>query len=313
VTPTLLFIHIGPELPPWLSPALQQARLFNSCAIVLVADAEALDGARLPASLGLSQIPLQELGVSDKQQRFRDISPLDRTFRGGFWTYTSERFFIVESVMAKLSLGPVVHLENDVLLYCSLDALAPRLSRVYDGIAATFDNDQRCVPGIVYFPGLRSAAALTDFLLAALQQLVTAPVRQGVNDMILLGAFRRFGRGAIDHLPIVPPDYPAQLRSAVGHIAGDPTCYSRNFDTLGYVFDAAALGQFLGGVDPRNGPGATIGFVNESCVFDPRVLRPRFVRDELGRRIPVVETASGIHAVANLHVHSKNPGPFLSS
>jgi hypothetical protein len=309
----LLFIHIGPELPPWLSPALQQARLFNSCPIVLAAEGQALAGTRLPASLGVSQVALQELGISEKQRRFREISPLDRTFRGGFWTYTSERFFIVESVMAKLSLGDVVHLENDVLLYCSLESLVPRLSRVYDGIAATFDNDQRCVPGFVYFPQLRSAAALTDFLLAALQQLAATPTAQGVNDMILLGAFRKLGRVAIDHLPIVPPDYPRELRSAVGGVASDPACYSRHFGTLGCVFDAAALGQFLGGVDPRNSRGSTVGFVNESCLFDPRLLRPRFVRDDLGRRIPVVETASGIHPVANLHVHSKNPAPFLSS
>jgi hypothetical protein len=180
---------------------------------------------------------------------------------------------------------------------------------VYEGAAATFDNDARCVPGIVYLRNQSSVAALTDFFLAALRHVAATPAASRVNDMVVLGALRARG---IDHLPIVPPDYPGVLRSAAGHTVADPACYSRNFDTLGFVFDAAALGQFLGGVDPRNCPGPTAGFVNESCVFDPRALRPRFVRDDLGRRLPVVETASGLHAVANLHIHSKNPTPFLS-
>jgi hypothetical protein len=312
VTPTLLFVHIGPELPPWLGPTLHQARMFNSCRIVVVADAHALAQAPLPESLGLSAVALQDLGVSEKQRQFREISPLDRSFRDGFWTYTSERFFLVESAMAKLALVDVIHLENDVMLYCSLDTLGPRLARVYQGAAATFDNDARCVPGIVYLRNQSSAAALTDFFLAALRHVAATPAAAHVNDMVLLGALRTHGPRIIDHLPIVPPDYPGVLRSAAGHTVADPACYSRNFDTLGFVFDAAALGQFLGGVDPRNSAGSTVGFVNESCVFDPRALRPRFVRDDLGRRLPVVETASGLHAVANLHIHSKNPTPFLS-
>ncbi len=281
--------------------------------MVLVADACALATARLPTSLGLSSVALQDLGISDKQRQFREVSPLDRTFRDGFWTYTSERFFVVETAMEKLALGDVVHLENDVMLYCSLDSLGPRLSQMYEGIAATFDNDARCVPGIVYFRSRNSAAALTDFFVAALRQVATTPMAQGINDMVLLGALRARGPSTIDHLPIVPPDYPSVLRSAAGHTVADAACYSRNFDSLGLVFDAAALGQFLGGVDPRNSSGPTAGFVNESCVFDPRVLRPRFVRDEQGRRVPVVETASGLHRIANLHIHSKNPAPFLSA
>jgi hypothetical protein len=313
VTPTLLFIHLGPDLPPWLLPTLHQARIFNSCPVLLVAEREALERVALPDALQVTQVPLQDLGISIKQHQFREISPLDRDFRAGFWTYTSERFFVVESVMVKFALEHVVHMENDVLLYCSLDELVPRLSRLYRGAAATFDNDVRCVPGIVYFPHRRAAGALTDFLIAALRQVAAHPEMRGINDMALLGAFRAQGREAIDHLPIVPPDYPGTLRSAVGHAVADPACYWRNFETLEMVFDAAALGQFLGGVDPRNTSGVTTGFVNESCVFDPRMLRPHFVRNAQGRRVPVVETRSGLHAIANLHIHSKNPTPFLSA
>jgi hypothetical protein len=312
-SPVILFVHLGPALPAWLGTTLQQARVFNSCDIVLVAEAQALARAHLPASLNISQVPLQELGLSDKHREFREISPLDRAFREGFWTFTSERFFVLETVMAKLAPAGLLHVENDVMLYCDCGSLAARLATLYPAVAATLDNDERCVPGLLYFPTLASAAAVSDFFLNVCRNIHRARVAVGINDMIVLGALRRHQPQSIDHLPIVPPDYPGQLCSPAGHRAADPSCYWRNFSALGgLVFDAAALGQYLGGVDPRNSQGPTCGFVNESCVFDPRLLTPGFVDDGDGRRVPVVRTASGLHRVANLHIHSKNPEPFRS-
>ncbi len=96
-------------------------------------------------------------------------------------------------------------------------------------------------------------------------------------------------------LPIVPPDYPQPLRSLEGHVAEDPSLYWRDCAELGTIFDAAALGQYLGGVDPRNRPQPSHGFINESCLFDPRVLKPRM---EIG--------ADG------LHIHCKDMRKFMS-
>ena len=44
--------------------------------------------------------------------------------------------------------------------------------------------------------------------------------------------------------------------------------YNENFQEFNSIFDAAAIGQYLGGVDPRNSPGDTRGFVNETCVVN---------------------------------------------
>jgi hypothetical protein len=311
-SPAILFVHLGPSLPPWLGTTLQQARVFNSCNIVLVAEAEALRQAHLPGSLNISQIALQDLGLSDKHREFREVSPLDRAFRGGFWTFTSERFFVVETAITKLAPAGLMHVENDVMLYCDCALLAQRLASLYPAVAATFDNDERCVPGMLYFPTPAAAAAVSEFFLNACRNIRRAGTPAGINDMIVLGALRRYRPQCIDHLPIIPPDYPGELRSLAGHRAADPSCYWRNYAALGVLFDAAALGQFLGGVDPRNSAGPTVGFVNESCVFDPRRVSPDFIVDSEGRRVPVVRTASGLHRVANLHIHSKNPEAFKS-
>jgi hypothetical protein len=314
--PTLIFIHLGPEPPPWLPDALAQAHIFNRCRIVVAAQAAALAQLAAPASPAIEPVALEDLAVSDQHRTFHDISPFDRDFRGGFWTHTTERFFVLEAVMTHLALPSAVHIENDVMLYCDLAALVPKLAARYAGLAVTFDNDQRCVPGFIYVPRVAAIAALNEFILEMLQKLRATYTREqlaGLNDMMLLGHFRTRGFARIDHLPIVPPDYPGQLRSTVGHVASDPPCYSRHFAELRTVFDAAALGQFLGGTDFRNSPKGSQGFVNESCVFDPRRVNVRMTTDDAGRRIPVIETPAGISPVANLHIHSKNLRPFLSA
>ena len=43
--------------------------------------------------------------------------------------------------------------------------------------------------------------------------------------------------------------------------------YNKNFNEFNSIFDTAAIGQYLGGVDSRNISGDTRGFVNETCVI----------------------------------------------
>ena len=309
--PAIVFVHLGPILPLWLKYAVHQARIFNDCRILVVSDGP---GAEL-ADPGTELIHPADLGVSDAHQAFRAISPLDRNFRGGFWSHTTERFFLLDTLMRRLSLSNVLHLENDVMLYRDVTPLSAALAALYPMLGATFDNDQRCVPGLVYVARPDAASQLTSFIVAALEglsrRLAPHDLAQ-LNDMKLLAILRGTSPDTIRPLPICPPDYPGPLRSPSGHVAADPAIYSNNFAALGAVFDAAALGQYLGGVDRRNDPDSTAGFINESALIDARVLGLRLIRDAEGRRVPVVETPNGVWPVVNLHIHAKTLEAFLS-
>ncbi len=46
----------------------------------------------------------------------------------------------------------------------------------------------------------------------------------------------------------------------------EKSLYNINYEEFNAIFDGAAIGQYLGGVDPINCPGDTTGFVNETCV-----------------------------------------------
>jgi hypothetical protein len=87
----------------------------------------------------------------------------------------------------------------------------------------------------------------------------------------------------------------------------------KHFDQFGAIFDAAAIGQYLGGVDPRNAGGAdTAGFINETCIFDPSGYQYRWRTDSQGRRVPCAIDEGREYRVNNLHIHSKDLERFVS-
>jgi hypothetical protein len=43
--------------------------------------------------------------------------------------------------------------------------------------------------------------------------------------------------------------------------------FNMNFLKFNGIFDGAAIGQYLGGVDKKNDPNDTRGFINETCLI----------------------------------------------
>lgn len=308
---SLVYIHLGRHLPWHLADSIAQARSFNcEASIFLVAERRALPNFRAIEEFGVTAVALEDLGVSEHWDRFRRTSRLDHKFRGGFWTFTTERFFALEHAMRALDLQNAIHIENDVMIYFEVADMVARLAPLYPNLAAPFANGDSCIPGLVY-------VAHPDSLVPLLEHINTQVGRRRLrqwNDMLLLSGYRALrGSESIDALPIVPPEYPAQLHRRIGRVAGRPCDYSNHFDVLRGLFDAAALGQYLGGIDPRNAPGATtVGYVSQDCVFDPSLCHLTFERDEKGRRYPALSAGGPFWPVFNLHVHSKILAPFAS-
>jgi hypothetical protein len=65
----------------------------------------------------------------------------------------------------------------------------------------------------------------------------------------------------------------------------------------------------LGGVDPRNAPGDTRGFVNETCIikFD----KYSFFWKTDGIKRPFIMIDGNEYPIFNLHIHSKNLKDFM--
>lgn len=304
---SIVLLHLGPELPDHLADAIAQIVRFNTCPVYLIAERTALARTSLPKTV--AAVPTDELGISDVHAAFRAISPLDHSFRGGFWTYTTERFFYLSTFARKLGLENVIHIENDVLLYADVGALMPAFTAHYTGLASTFDHDERCIPGILYARTPQALEMLTMFIVNVMHQHRIPRM----NDMFLLGLARRaLGKAWLDALPIVPDFHRKPFANSLGHTSTEPDLFNRNFTAFGGVFDAAAIGQYLGGIDPLNGGTPGPGFINETSIFDPSSYSYEWIDDENGRRIPYLVQNEQRCPIISLHIHSKDLARFSS-
>ena len=224
--------------------------------------------------------------LSDTYQ-FQQRSKLNRDFRGGFWHLTSARFFVLHAFMKEYGVERVIHLENDVLIYYNCDEILTMSLLDKEEIYVPFDSYSRSISSIIYIPS-------ADIFGKVLEEYDIEK-----NDMYNFKNARE--KGLVRGFPIwISEQDESDERKYVSKEAD-------NF--YGFIFDAAAIGQYIGGVDPRNIEGDTRGFINEECVIqygregevewkktETGISRPFFVRNGRDTQIPIF----------NLHIHSKN-------
>lgn len=302
----IVFIHIGKEIPDYAATAISQARLFNEeCNIILIANEEAL--ATFPKKKmdpKLIVVTCESLVKTEEHLKFIRERPHSE-FRDGFWNHTSERFLYLYDLFCQYEIQNVFHLEYDNMLYANVDELLPIMKTCYTGIAATFDNDQRCIPGFIYIPNKEVMGNLASFF--------ASHASKNYNDMECIALFKETYPNLIDNLPIIMSSYVKNhsLISALGHTVKDASRFSNHLESFQSIFDAAAIGQYLGGCDPRLGYFPP-GFINERCVFNASYLSYEWDLDERDRRVPFAIYDNKRYRINNLHIHSKKLWIFLS-
>jgi hypothetical protein len=228
-------------------------------------------------------VRLIDVNVLTDNYNYADLCQMNKEFRDGFWVATSSRFFYIYSLMKRDNLHDVIHVENDVLLYYNCNILRNRLSQ--NQIYLPFDSYSRTIASIVYIPNHE------------LLRLVLDNYNYCENDMYNFSKIGSIIPGLINQFPIYRP---------LASQTPEQNQVCMNFDSFNFIFDAAAIGQFLGGVDPRNSPGDTRGFINETCVikYDKCSFEWKMGNDNIVR--PFALTESGVTVpIFNLHIHSK--------
>lgn len=300
---SIVFIHIGEEIPDYVETAIDQAKLFNpQSALYLIGNEQAIQNWGAKDRVAATLVACETIPFSDEHASYI----LKNLWSSHFWRYTSERFLYLYDFVNYYQLENVFHLENDVMLYADVENMLPALLEKYKGIAAPFDNDDRCIPGFVFIPNAS--------ILKSLAQCFVDTAKKCLNDMQVLAVFKNTkGPSFIDHLPIILNEYIAcyPLVSPSKRVAKNPYKYSQHIDVFNSIFDAAALGQYLGGIDPRNGP-PTPGFINESCVFNPSYMTYEWKKDKYDRLVPYMAFKGKKIRINNLHIHSKRLALFSS-
>lgn len=303
----LVLVHLGGPVPPHLISNLKHLRrlwetykIGNRVAITLISDSVISDSD--PTAGVAEHVTPESLALEASEELTFKMSAYHRATAKvePFWRQTTERFFWIEQWMSTRGVQNVVHIENDVLLFANPAKLADKFQSLFrNRMALVFDNDQRCVASLAWFPSVPVLAMLTSFVNNSLDSSCGFK-----NDMQLLAEFgARMGPEVVASLPIVTPEMSTILRTPSGVRPERPQRYSACYDDFEGVFDACCLGQWLGGTH-QNPVGGT--FVNETSYLDPSTVQFSFKKIDEGCRIPVASFATGETAEIHcLHIHSK--------
>jgi len=252
----------------YIETCVKQLLLFENKNIVLILDAAFSHHITGHKRFkGITIVTTESLSQK-RIKEFNQSTHLDSGFRGGFWRHCSSRFIYILEYMIQANIQNCFHLENDNMVYANL----AKLFRDYDkGVSwICKDNPTRCIPSIMFL----NRSQLADYL---------EKRNNNDNDMYTWGSCDNKN---VKLLPI---------------------CAEGADEKTDYVFDAAAIGQYLFGADPRNnfaGP----GMVNTDCTFvryDKYKLEWRF-NEKTKLWYPVLIDKGKAIPIINLHMHCKN-------
>lgn len=221
---------------------------------------------------------------------------LQRTFRNGFQQLTSLRFRILYEYMIQHNKKHILHLENDVMIFHDF----ANFQFHTDKILITMDAINRSVPGIMYFPnGDMAKTCYENF-------------DHSKSDMFNWAYCFHHIRNLVDTLPIYVP------KTKNWDSAADKWDYklvSNQYDFYNGIFDAAAIGQYLGGIDPRNNetndPSLKAGFVSQDCIIDYSKHKIVWEPTSVDYKAPFLVVDDTNVPIFNIHVHCKDLRQFM--
>lgn len=234
-----------------------------------------------------TQITLIEADLLHDSFEFEQKTTLNKHFKNGFWWLTSLRFFYIYEFMKRYNMTNIVHLENDVLIYHNCNSLINLVDSNF--LYMPFDTYKRNIASIMYIPNKEVFKTILD------------NYDFNKNDMDNFSSIKQT-TGLIKQFPIF---------IANQQMTDEEKFVCENSASFPYIFDAAAIGQYVGGVDPNNIPGNTVGFVNETCVIKYNNYKIWFEMNDYGNKKPFIMINDKPIPIFNLHIHSKGLENFI--
>ena len=219
--------------------------------------------------------------------------------REKIFIYSFERFFVLYNLMKQRSIENVFFMELDNLIYDTPSKWLESFSK--KDIAFMFDNHDRYASGISY---MKHSNALKHFCNFALEYILYS--NEFMAEMICLSKYYEANKNDVQLLPIHWEDskYPVETHG--------------NFQMYNSLFDSAAIGVYLGGADPYHVHVTKVykdvkGNKSNWSLIDYTKYSYKWELDSEGRNIPYVLNGSQWLRINNLHIHSKDLVPCLSS
>ena len=280
----LVYFHTGPIFPDYMFDSIYQTILWNKSdlKIWILTDLEYLKNIEeeLDKIDNKSNIQFRCIPIEIYKDKIPKMYESNTEFRGNFWNNTLIRFFYIYEFINHFDLKRVFHIENDVMIYKEFnDVYLKYKDLLHDKLVSVQDSDSRAISSYIY---IDNSSVLKDFTEFVKDETKNFQVYK--NDMDLMGAYKN--KNSFNCLKVKEDEY---------------------------LFDAAAIGQYLGGVDPRNTTKEdTRGFINETSLFKPNEYV--FEKNEIDTKSYWnCKKDESVSDIVNLHIHSKKLHDFSSS
>jgi len=303
----VIFVYLGRSLPNYAVASLNLAVRFSGMKVRLLGNARLRRSVSNPAILFTAvedfYDPTEFLSAAQN-------TSLPRSFRGGFWLKALERFFVLDQFRLSSGGNEIFHAELDQLLFRT-DQLVDRLRQLpQQGLFLPFHNKRAAVASVLY---CNNADALRSFIKFSSRNTPFA------TEMELIAKWATLRPELCFPLPTMRTLITSQSKSAPR--GTEPLTP----EDLGGVVDAAQLGQWVGGVDPRNLPLSTrptnkfVDSPEKALMTHNQLKKVRFDFREEDSTLFCHYAEDFSVRVFNLHLHAKihswlqRSDPFLIS
>lgn len=284
LTTPIIFFHSGSRIPSHLARNLRHTRTQTTGKIILLCDKHS------PVFPGVEVVQIEDWFDNTHFSRFKQLARLPDNFRDDFWNKAAKRFFALSQYAQKHSITRFLHVESDVLLLGGLSFLR-HLDSVGKGLFYPVLSENLAISSVFYCNEINIMRRLLRHFMTALP---------GESEMNILGRFAVAHRKHVFGLPNVATELRGQNQEMrFGEL--EPT------EELGF-FDAAHIGQWLLGEDPRNRPGFLVTnqyvarYGHNTFHEITEFLRESISADSRGL---VISTRGKEFSVRCIHVHSK--------
>lgn len=246
---------------------------------------------------GIERVRAQALVGTRRISQIQDALSrlgIDPRWRSGYWTQVFMRFALVEAFMNQLGdRGFALQLESDILSTLSPAMIALTVPHLDGGCYMPFIDEETAGPGLMLAKSPSHLAEACRFTLEALFEQIT------FSDMAALALAQE--SGLVKSLPSHASESPFAMRFEGGG----------EIEYAQLVFDAAATGQFLFGIDPRNNNGIVkSGYLETRGGLDPGSWKDWRIQEGSDSQPRVTCDMGSSRAVfANLHIHAKSLVP----
>lgn len=231
----VVFVYLGSKPANYIKHSLELAGLLSGVKVTLIAERSTK---KIWQNSKIDFIEVEDFYNPEKFGLAKKNVSLDHEFRNGFWLVTLERFFVLEQFMQVSNRDSFFHAELDQLLFGVDDLLAKLDQKNFKGLYFPLHNLDKAVASVMYCNSKAALQSLTN----------RACVGDSfANEMELL----------IEWISDYPEYFFAlPTLNDVNSIKFDSSS-SKSFNvvdhkSIGGIVDAAELGLWVGGRDPRN-------------------------------------------------------------